>query len=156
MNYSVLVLCFKPVLFQLSVEPPVLLPWYAFSLFFFSVSMKCSEAALIFWTHNVLKYKKKKQIELFSLTHNLIVYAAAAACAPLVEGLCLQRVDAVDVRDVEERLVAGRVGGHFHQHLVEEQRLRTEGRKWVPASSSHVRGIRRLVKLATRSPFCTS
>lgn len=38
-----------------------LLPWYAFSLFFFSVSMKCSDAALIFWTHIVLREKQQQQ-----------------------------------------------------------------------------------------------
>lgn len=50
-------------------------------------------------------------------------------CAPLVESLRFQRVDAVDVRDVEEGLVAGWVGGHFHQDLVEEQRLEIKSRK---------------------------
>lgn len=35
-------------------------PRYAFSLFFFSVSMKSSEAALIFWTHAVLQRNTNK------------------------------------------------------------------------------------------------
>lgn len=39
-------------------------PRYAFSLFFFSVSMKSSEAALIFWTHAVLQKHTNKNTSL--------------------------------------------------------------------------------------------
>lgn len=51
---------------------------------------------------------------------------ADADGGPLVQRLRSEGVDAVDVRDVKERLVAGRVGGHLHQHLIQEQRLETE------------------------------
>ena len=42
---------------------------------------------------------------------------------PLIQGVGFESVHAIDVRDVEERLVAGRVGRHFHQDLVEKQWL---------------------------------
>lgn len=45
------------------------------------------------------------------------------AHVPLVQGLGFESVDAIDVRDVEQRLIAGRVGWHFHQYLVQEERL---------------------------------
>lgn len=41
-----------------------------------------------------------------------------SARLPLGQGLSFQRVDAIDVRDVEDWLVAGRVWGPFYQHLV--------------------------------------
>lgn len=45
---------------------------------------------------------------------------------PLVQSLRFECVDAVDVRDVKEGLVAGWVRGHLHQNLIQKQRLETE------------------------------
>lgn len=45
------------------------------------------------------------------------------SASPLVDALCPQGVNSVDVGDVEQRLISRRVGGQLHQHLVEEDRL---------------------------------
>lgn len=85
--------------------------------------MKCSDAALIFWTHIVLFNDSKMDISLWR--RRLCRRAARTSCdGPLVQSLRFERVDAVDVRDVKEGLVAGRVGRHLHQNLVQKQRLR--------------------------------
>lgn len=91
--------------------------------------MKCSDAALIFWTHIVLETRKTPKHSNYLSSSATSVCYGGVGCAPLIESLRFQRVDAVDVRDVEEGLVAGWVGRHFHQDLVEEQRLETEDRK---------------------------
>ena len=56
----------------------------------------------------------------------LSVGSADVDHAPLVQSLRFERVDAVDVRDVKQGLVAGWVGGHLHQNLIQKQRLETE------------------------------
>lgn len=89
--------------------------------------MKCSDAALIFWTHIVLEREQN-----LSRSHCWVYgwgcggEAQGSNRPPLVQSLRFERVDAVDVRDVKEGLVAGGVGGHLHQDLVQKQRLRTE------------------------------
>jgi len=56
-------------------------PRYAFSLFFFSVSMKSSEAALIFWTHAVLHTHThthaRTQTHTQTQTHRLVLFTAS-------------------------------------------------------------------------------
>lgn len=47
-------------------------------------------------------------------------------CSPFIQGVSLERVDTVDVRDEEERLIARRVRRHLDQNLIEEQRLFTK------------------------------
>lgn len=56
----------------------------------------------------------------------LWVESGGADGGPLVQSLRFERVDAVDVRDVKEGLVAGRIRWHLHQHLIQKQRLQTE------------------------------
>lgn len=85
--------------------------------------MKCSDAALIFWTHAALMEAVKMWV-LHAETRTCgYTERKIFAHVPLVQGLGFESVDAIDVRDVEQRLVAGWVGWHFHQYLVQEERL---------------------------------
>lgn len=53
------------------------------------------------------------------------IWARGCVCiSPLIDGVCPERVDAIDVRDVKGRLITGGVGGHLHQDLVQEDWLR--------------------------------
>lgn len=43
---------------------------------------------------------------------------------PLVNVVCSKGVDPVNVRDVEDRLITGRVCGQFHQGFIQENGLK--------------------------------
>lgn len=57
---------------------------------------------------------------------------------PLVDALGPQRVNSVDVGDVEERLVPRRVRRQLHQHFVQEDGLHSQRR--IPLANEYTLG----------------